>query len=394
MDDLQCFGESGIMDFELTKEQQDIKNAAREFAEGEFPLVAKACDEHERLDMALLEKARILGFVGTYIPEKYGGLGLGFFEKALIVEEFWRVDPGLSQAIVAVTFGAEILIDYATEEQKEKYLRPLVEGNAIMATAITEPDAGSDVSGAQTRAIRNGDTYVINGNKMFISNGTLANYVMVFCKTHPEEPNPHNRFSLIMVETDRKGFEANKLKNKLGIRASDTAELAFNDLRVPVDNLIGKEGEGFRQVLSLFNKERITVCAQGTGIAQGALEQAITHIKKREQFGKKLASFQALRFKIAEMATLIEAGRSLYYRAAWALDQGKEDHALIAMAKWYCAQNAVTVVQESLQMHGGYGFLNEYDIARFYRDCKVLEIYEGTKEIEKVVVANYLLGKA
>jgi len=382
------------MDFELSKEQQDIKNAAREFAEGEFPLVAKQCDEEEELDMALLEKARGLGFVGAYIPEEYGGPGLSFFEKALIVEEFWRVDPGLAQAIIAVTFGAEIVMDFGTEEQKKKYLTPLVEGEAIMATAVTEPDAGSDVTSAQTTAFRDGDEYVINGTKMFISNGTLADYVLVFCKTHPDETSRHRQYSLIMVDTDTEGFEANKLKNKLGIRASDTAELAFKDVRVPVANLIGKEQEGFSQVLDLFNRERITVAAQGTGLAQGALELAIRHISQREQFGRKIASYQAIRFKIAEMATLIEAGRSLYYRAAWSLDSGQEDHALIAMAKWFCAQNAVTVAQESLQMHGGYGFLNEYDIARFYRDSKIVEIYEGTKEIEKIIVSNALLGKA
>jgi alkylation response protein AidB-like acyl-CoA dehydrogenase len=381
------------MDFKLSKAQQDIRLAAREFAEGEFPPVAKECDQKEKLDMALLEKARELGFVGSYIPEKYGGFGLGFFEKALIVEEFWRIDPGLAQAVISTTFGAEIIIDHASEEQKKKYLTPLVEAKAIMGTAITEPDAGSDVTSAQTTAVRDGDEYVINGTKMFISNATLADYIMAFCKTHPEEAR-HRQYSLIMVETDREGYQANKLKDKLGIRAADCAEVVFKDVRVPTTNLIGKEQEGFGQILGLFNRERITVCAQGVGLAQGALEQSIRHIKEREQFGKKIASFQAIRFKIAEMATLIEAGRSLYYRAAWTIDSGQEDHSLIAMAKWYCAQNAVTVAQEALQMHGGYGFFNEYDIARFYRDCKVLEIYEGTKEVEKVIISNNLLGKA
>jgi len=381
------------MDFQLSKEQQGIKRAAREFAEGELAPVAKECDEKEKLDMRLLAKARELGFVGTYIPEEYGGPGLGFFDKALIVEEFWRIDPGLAQAIIATTFGAEVIIDHGTEAQKKKYLTPLVEGQAIMGTAITEPDAGSDVTSAQTTAVRDGDEYVINGTKMFISNATLADYLTVFCKTHPQAPR-HRQYSLIMVETDRAGYQANKLTNKLGIRAADCAEVVFKDVRVPVTNLIGKEQEGFSQILGLFNRERITVCAQATGLAQGALEQAVRHIKEREQFGKKIASFQAIRFKIAEMATLIEAGRSLYYRAAWTIDSGREDHSLIAMAKWYCAQNAVTIAQEALQMHGGYGFFNEYDIARFYRDCKVLEIYEGTKEVEKVIIANHLLGKA
>ena len=381
------------MEFVLTKEQADVKRAAREFAEAEFPLVAKECDREEKMDLALLEKARGLGFVGAIIPEEYGGPGLGFFENALIVEEFWRMDPGLAQAIISCTFGAEILMAFGSDAQKEKYLRPLVEGNAILATAITEPNAGSDVTSAETTAVREGDSYVINGSKMFITNGTLADHVIVFCKTHPEESSRHRQYSCVIANTDVIGFEANKLRDKLGIRASDTSELVFKDVRVPVKNLIGKEQEGFGQVLNLFNRERVTVCAQATGLAQGALEQAIRHISQREQFGKTIGSFQAIRFKIAEMATRIEAGRSLYYRAARSLDSGKEDHALVAMAKWFCAQNAVSVTQESLQMHGGYGFLNEYDISRFYRDAKIVEIYEGTKEMEKIVIANALLGK-
>ncbi len=382
------------MDFKLKKEQLAIQKAAREFAEKEFPLVAQEFDREEKFDLTLLEKARELGFVGSIIPEEYGGFGLSFFENALIVEEFWRMDPGIGQAIISVTFGAEILMEYASAEHKKKYLTPLVEGNAILATAITEPDAGSDVSMAQTEAIRDGEEYVINGSKMFITNGTLADNVIVFCKTHPDDPNRHKQYSCIMVETDREGYRANKLKDKLGIRASDTSEVSLKDVRVPVTNLIGKEQDGFKQILSLFNRERVTVSAQAIGLAQGALEQAIRHITEREQFGKKLASFQALRFKIAEMATLIEAGRTLYYRGALSLDSGEEDHAVIAMGKWFCAQNAVTIAQEALQMFGGYGFLNEYDIARFYRDSKIVEIYEGTKEMEKIVIANSLLGRA
>ncbi len=381
------------MDFKLTKEQLSIKKAAREFAEGEFPKIAKECDEEEKFDLKLLEKARDLGFVGANIPEEYGGPGLSTLDRAIIVEEFWRVDPGLGQAISSVTFGSEILLNHASEEQKKKYLFPLVEGNAIIAAAITEPDAGSDVTGVQTTAVKEGDGWVINGSKTFITNGTLADYMIVFCKTHPDEPNRHKQFSMFMVEKGVAGFKATKLKNKLGIRASDTAELSFNNVRVPAENLIGEEKSGFNQTLTLFNKERIIIAAHATGLAQGALEQAIRHITQREQFGQKIASFQAIRFKIAEMVTLIEAGRSLYYRAAWSIDSGKEDHSLIAMAKWFCANNAVNIAQEALQMHGGYGFFNEYDIARFYRDVKILEIYEGTREIEKVVIANAILGR-
>jgi acyl-CoA dehydrogenase len=381
------------MDFRLSNEQKAIKNAAREFAEGEFPLIAKECDREERLDLKLLDKARKLGFVGVYIPEKYGGQGLGFFEYCLIMEEFCRIDFGLGQAL-AVTFGSIIIIEHGSEEQKRKFLTPLTEGNKILSTAITEPDAGSDVARVLTTATKDGDEYVINGSKMFISNGSLADYVIVFCKTNPEEPNPHQQFSCIIVEKERKGFHAEKLKDKLGIRASDTAELTFDNVRVPKKNLIGSEKDGFRQIQTLFSRERLTVCAQAIGVAQGALEQAIRHITKREQFGQKIASFQAIRFKVAEMATLIETGRSIYYRAAWGVDHGEVNHTLVAMAKWFCGENAVRVVDEALQMHGGYGFYNDYDIARFYRDAKVLEIYEGTKEIEKVIIANSILGKA
>ncbi|MCP4755716.1 MAG: acyl-CoA dehydrogenase [Proteobacteria bacterium] len=381
------------MDFSLSKEQQDLRKAAREFAKKEIAPIAKQCDTEEYMDMEVLEKARELGFVGAHLPAEYGGVGMGYLEKALITEEFWRIDPGLGQSILSVTFGSEIIMEHGSQEQREKYLTRMAGEAFIVAGAITEPNAGSDVTMVETTAVREGDEYVINGTKMFITNGTLADILILFCKTDPDEPNPHKRFSCIIVETDRKGYQANKLKDKMGIRASDTAEVSLRDIRVPVGNLIGQEGQGFRQILSLFNRQRTEICAQSTGLAQGALDLAIQHIKQREQFGKKLASFQALRFKIAEMATLVEASRSMYYRACWTLDSGNEDHALISMAKWYCAENAVTVANESLQMHGGYGFLNEYDIARFYRSAKICEIYEGTKEVEKIVIARALLGR-
>lgn len=382
------------MDFRLTKEQLAVKKAAREFAEKEFPLVAKACDENEKMELSLIDKARELGFVGSYLPEQYGGFGMGFLDKALITEEFWRVDPGVGHAILSVTFGAEILMRHGTKAQCQKYLPPLVEGDKIVAGAITEPDAGSDVTRVQTTAVRKDGRYVLNGTKMFITNGSLADYVIVFCNTDPEEPNPHRRFSCFIVETDTPGFKAEKLHNKLGIRASDTAELVLNNVRVPAENLIGEEGEGFRQILTLFNRERSTVCAQATGLAQGALEQTVRHIKTREQFGRPLAHNQALRFKIAELATLIEANRSLYYRACCSIDSGEENHNLISMAKWFCSENAVKVAQECLHLHGGYGFFGEYDINRFFRDSKVLEVYEGTKEVEKIIIANNILGKS
>ena len=381
------------MDFELTEEQRDIIRAAREFAEGEFPEIARECDQKEEFPRHLWKKACQLGFVGVYINEEYGGAGLGFLEHCLITEEFWRVDPGIGQSILTATFGSEMVQLFGTENQKKALLPPLVRGEAITGAAITEPDAGSDVASVATRAIPEEGEYVINGSKSFTTNGTTANFIQVLCLTNPEAESRHQRHSVITVETDREGFEATPLKNKLGIRASDTAELTFSDVHVPRENLVGTEGEGFHQFMVFFDDTRPQICAQGVGLAQGAMEMAIKHVRERRQFGKPLASFQATRFKIAEMATRIEAARNLYHKATWMLDRGKRDSKLIAMAKWYSGELAVRVADEALQLHGGYGYIGDYDIERFYRDAKIVEIYEGTKEIEKIVIARSILGK-
>ena len=381
------------MNFDLTDEQKDIIKAAREFAEKEFPDLAQECDREEKAPKHLWKKACELGFVGVFIPETYGGAGLGFLEHCLINEEFWRVDPGIAMSIMSATFGGEMILLFGTEEQKKKWLPPLVQGKAITGAAITEPDAGSDVSSISTTATLEGDEYVINGTKMFITNGTNANFLQVLCITEPHAKSRHDQFSVITVETDRKGFEATKLKNKLGIRASDTAEISYSDVRVPKENLIGTPGRGFQQFMAFFDHTRLHICAHAVGLAQGALEQAIKHVRERRQFGKPLASFQATQFKIAEMATRIEAGRNLYHKAAWLLDHGRVESHLISMAKWFSGETAVRVADEALQLHGGYGYIGDYNIERFYRDSKIVEIYEGTKEIEKIVIARALLGK-
>jgi alkylation response protein AidB-like acyl-CoA dehydrogenase len=380
------------MDFTLSKEQRDIQKAAREFALGEFlPEKAREFDRNETFDLNIWRKACELGFVGVFIDEKYGGAGLGFFEHCLITEEFWAVDAGMGNAIITATFGSELLRLFGTEEQKQKYLPPLVSGEAIMGCAITEPDAGSDVTGAITSAVRDGNEWVINGSKMFITNGTLAKFLNVFCLTDPDNPDRHQRHSFFIVETDKKGYQANKLHGKLGIRANDTAEVFFSDVRIPASNLIGKQGNGFRELMAFFNLTRLHICAMAVGIARAALEEASNHIKKRHQFGVPLASFQAIQFKIAEMATTIRAAKNLYYEAAWLTDHGKMDHAVTAMAKWFSGQVAVKCADEALQMHGGYGYIDEYKVQRIYRDAKIVEIYEGTKEIEKVIVAKNIL---
>ena len=381
------------MDFTLSREQQDIQRAAREFALGEFPDRAQEFDRNETFDLDIWRKACELGFLGVFIPEEYGGAGFGFLEHSLITEEFWAVDAGMANAVLTATFGAELLMLFGTEEQKQAHLPPLVGGEAITGTAITEPDAGSDVTGARTTAVLEGDEWVINGSKMFITNGTLADYLLVFCNTDPENPDRHARHSFILVETSRAGYEANKIHGKLGIRANDTAEVAFNNVRVPAGNLVGEVGKGFKELMSFFNLTRLHVSAMGVGIARAALEESINHIRKRRQFGVPLASFQVNQFKVAEMATRIRAARNLYYEAAWLADRGRIDHGLIAMAKWFCGETGVRCADEALQMHGGYGYIDEYKVQRIYRDAKIVEIYEGAKEVEKTIVAKTLLGR-
>jgi alkylation response protein AidB-like acyl-CoA dehydrogenase len=280
---------------------------------------------------------------------------------------------------------------FGSEEQKKSCLPPLLTGDAIMGSAITEPNAGSDVAGVRTRAKEEGDEFVLNGSKMFITNATIANTFVVICQTDPEAKKRHDRFSVLLVEADRPGLTRRKIHNKLGIRASDTGELIFEDVRVPKENLVGKRGRGFYQFMDFFDRTRVEVAAQGLGLAQGALDRAVAYVKQRELFGSTLASFQVTQFKLAEMATMVEATRALVRQAAWKLDHGEIDTRLIAMAKWLSGQTAVRAADESLQLHGGYGFIGEYDISRLYRDAKIVEIYEGTKEIEKTIIARRLL---
>ena len=379
---------------ELTSEQKDIKQAAREFAEKEFPDIARDMDEKEYFDDSIWKKAAELGFLGVFIEEKYGGAGLGHFEQCLIIEEFARMDTGIAQCMVASYFGTQLIKLFGTEEQKKKYLAPVCEGRWRAGMASTEPDAGSDVAAIMTTAVKDGSEYVINGSKMFITNANIGNFLVVLCVTDPKNPKKHDRMSTIIVETDRPGYEANKLHGKLSIRCSDTGEVAFKDVRVPRENLVGVEGKGFYQLMDFFNRARLDGGgALAIGTAQGAFEKAVNHVKKRKAFGGYLAGLQLVQAKIAEMATLIEAGRSLLYRAAIKVDKGEADPALIAMAKWYTCEIAVKVADEAIQLHGGYGILKEYDVEHYWRDAKVLEIFEGTKEVEKALIGKKILGR-
>jgi alkylation response protein AidB-like acyl-CoA dehydrogenase len=381
------------VDFNLTKEQQIIQKAAREFARGEFTDVARDLDINEEIPFEIVEKARKLDLMGLFIPEEYGGPGLGYLEQAMVLEEFWKVDPGIGQQLSSVTFGAEEMLLFGTEEQKKKWLPPLFEGDAVMGFAITEPDAGSDTASAVTTAVREGDEYVINGSKVMIGNGTVGTFLLVYCLTSPEEERKTARHSIIIVETDREGYKAEPMHGKMGLRASDTSAVYFNNVRVPRENLLGVEGNGFIQLMKFFDHSRAYVAGHGVGLAQGALDMAVKHVKGRKQFGRPIGAFQATQFKVADMATKIETARTVVYRSAWLLDQGTPDTKLTAMAKMFACHTAVEVVDEALQLHGGYGYWNDYPIERFYRAAKVLEIYEGTKEVEKIIISREILGK-
>ncbi len=381
------------MDVELSKEQQDIRQAAKEFALGELKDIAAECDQNETYPPELIKKAGELGFLGVFIDEAYGGAGFGFMEHAIILEEFWRVDPGLGQQLCSVSFGAEELLLFGTEDQKRKYLTPIAEGNAIMGFAITEPDAGSDTLSASTSALLEKEEYRINGSKVMIGNGSVGDFLLVFCLTDPDEKKRSGRHSIIVVETDRAGYEADVMHGKMGLRASNTASVFLSDVRVPKENLVGELGNGFAQLMAFFDRSRAYVAAHGVGLAQGALDLALTHIRNREQFGRKIGSFQATQFKIADMATRVELARTLTHKACTLLDQGKGDTNITAMAKMFSARTAVEVVDEALQLHGGYGYFNEQDVERFYRGAKVLEIYEGAKEVEKMIIGRNVIGK-
>jgi alkylation response protein AidB-like acyl-CoA dehydrogenase len=378
----------------LTAEQNDIKKAAREFAEKEFKDIARELDDNESFDDRLWKKTAENGFLGVFIPEEYGGAGLGHLEQCLIIEEFARIDGGIAQTMVSCYFGTQLIKLFGTEEQKQKYLPPVCNGTWRPGMASTEPDAGSDVASITTTALRDGDEYVINGNKMFITNATSADYLVVLCVTNPSKPRPYDRMSTIIVETNRPGYEATKLHGKLSIRCSNTGEVVFKDVRVPCSNLVGAEGKGFYQLMDFFNRARLDGgAALAVGTAQGALEKAMAHVKQRKAFGGRLANLQIVQAKIAEMATLLEAGRSLLYRAALSVDAGEIDPALVAMAKWYTCEVAVKVADEAIQLHGGYGILKEYGVEHYWRDAKVFEIFEGTKEVEKMLIGKELLGR-
>ncbi|MBW1837603.1 MAG: acyl-CoA dehydrogenase family protein [Deltaproteobacteria bacterium] len=382
------------MDFELNKSQKEIQKAARDFAKGEFDKeLALELEKNHEFPKKIWQKAGDLGFIGIHFPEEYSGQGLGVLENILVAEEFCRGDSSIGSAVILSNFASECILRFGSDELKERLLPPVAEAKMLSAGAFTEPDHGSDITFMDTTAVKDGDEWVINGTKTFITNGGLAGYYTVLCQTDADVKPSYRGISMLLVEAEREGLSTTDIGAKMGIRLMSTTEVNFKDVRVPASNLIGKEGKGFYQVLEFFDESRILVAAQALGIAQGAFDRALDYVKQREQFGKKIAEFQVTQHKLADMATKIELSRLITYKAAWNFDQGRMDPKLTSMAKMYAARSAVEVADEAIQLLGGYGYMTEYEVERFYRDAKITEIYEGTKEIQKNTIAGAVVGK-
>ena len=382
------------MEFQLTDEQRQLREEVRKFADEEIRPVATEYDVDEAYPHEVMDEAADMGLLAPHVPVEYGGIGYSSLENAILTEELFAADPGIGLCISSAGFGAEALLEFGTEDQKERVLPEVTAGDAVMGSAISEPQAGSDVTSVATRAEKDGDEWVINGSKMWITNGTVADYFVVVCETDPDIDDRYSGYSQILVEGDRDGLTRDKITGKLGIRASDTAELRFDDVRVPEENLIGQRGMGFLQLMQFFDETRTAVAAQGVGIARGAAERALEYAEEREQFGRSISDFQAIKHKLAEMHTNTEAARWLTYRSAWAVDNEAGDlTALASMAKEFASRTAVEVADEAVQVHGGAGFVNDHDVERLYRDAKITQIYEGTTEIQKNIVARELLDE-
>lgn len=378
------------MNFELTKEQSMIKKMVRDFAENVIRPRAIEIDTKAEFPEDIFKQIGELGLLGIPFPEEYGGSGGDTLSYALAVEEIARVcgSTGLSYA-AAVSLGASPFYYFGTEEQKEKYLKPLAEGKVLGSFGLTEPNAGSDAGGTRTTAVVDGDDYIINGEKCFITNASFAKVLIVTAVTAKGE-NGKKLISSIIVPTDTEGVTITSNYDKMGVRGSDTAEIVLENVRVPRSNVLGEEHKGFNQFLSTLDGGRISIAALGVGIAQGALEKALAYAKERQQFGQPISKFQAIQFKLADMAMEVELARNMVHKAAWLKDQGKPFGKEAAFAKLYASETAVRTADQAIQIHGGYGYMREYEVERYLRDAKLLEIGEGTSEVQRVVIARYL----
>ncbi|QDW27614.1 acyl-CoA dehydrogenase [Pedobacter sp. KBS0701] len=378
------------MHFELSEEQLMIQQAARDFAQQELKPGVIERDEHQKFPAEQVKKLGELGFLGMMVNEKYNGSGLDAISYVLVMEELSKIDASASVVVSVnnslVCYGLEA---YGSEAQKEKYLKPLAAGEKIGAFCLSEPEAGSDATSQRTTAEDKGDYYLLNGTKNWITNGSTASTYLVIAQTHPELR--HKGINAFIVEKGMEGFTVGPKENKLGIRGSDTHSLMFNDVKVPKENRIGEDGFGFKFAMKTLEGGRIGIAAQALGIAQGAFELATQYAKERKSFGKPISEHQAIAFKLADMATQIEAARLLVYKAAWLKDQGLPYTQAGSMAKLFASKVAMDVTIEAVQVHGGYGFVKEYHVERLMRDAKITQIYEGTSEIQKMVISREVI---
>jgi short/branched chain acyl-CoA dehydrogenase len=379
------------MNYDLSEEQNLIRETVRDFAEREIKPIAKELDEKSEFSNDLTKKMGELGLFGMYLPEKYGGQGLDYLSYVIAVEEIARIDSSQAATLAAHnSLGIGPLYYYGTEEQKMKYLPPLCTGEALWGFGLTEPDAGSDSRGTKTKAYVENGQWVINGSKIFITNGSVDISVGSTVQTVTGEKDGRKEYSCIIVEKGTPGFTRRSMHGKLLWRASDTAELFFDNCRVPEGNLLGKVGEGSHIMLSTLDSGRLSIAAMGLGLAQGAFELALGYAKERKQFGQPIVKFQVTAFKLADMATKIELARNLLYKACWLKDSGKPFGKEAAMSKLYCSEIAREVADEAVQIHGGYGLMKDYDVERHYRDQRLLQIGEGTSEIQRLVISRYI----
>jgi butyryl-CoA dehydrogenase len=381
------------MDYFLTKDQEMIRELARQIAQEKVLPVRAELDEKEEFPWEIMRSLAQVGLFGVYLPEEYGGTGGGCLDLCVATEELSRVCAGVAVSYAASALGAYPILLFGNDEQKKKYLSPVASGEKLAAFALTEPDAGSDASAVQTSAVKKGDSYVLDGTKQWITNGGEASTYTVIART--DKTKGIRGLSAFIVDKDTPGFTFGKKEKKMGIRASATRELVFTDCAVPAENLLGREGAGFVVAMKTFDQSRPGVAAQAVGIAQGALDEAVRYAKERRQFGKPISSFQGVQFMMAEMGTLVEAARSLVYSVAKATDAGvkglsKES----AMTKLFASDVAMKVTTEAVQIFGGYGYMRDYPVEKMMRDAKITQIYEGTNQIQKSIIALELIKEA
>jgi alkylation response protein AidB-like acyl-CoA dehydrogenase len=379
------------MDFDLSPEQEEFRKAVREFAEEVVAPRAEEMDRKEELPMDLVKQMGELGLFGVPFPEEYGGQGADFLTLCLAIEELARVDSSIAITLeAAVGLGATPIFHFGTEEQKQRWLAPMCRGEILGAFGLTEPGGGSDAAATRTSAKLENGQWVINGSKALITNSGTPISKMVTITAVTGAGDGEKEISTIIVPTDTPGFEVGKSYRKIGWRASDTHELSFSDCRVPEENLLGERGKGYAQFLQTLDDGRIAIAALAVGLSQGCLDESLKYAKEREAFGRSIGEFQGIQFKLADMKVAVETARLATYRAAWLKDRGRPYKAEASLAKLYASEVAVTCAREAVQVHGGYGFIEEFPVARFYRDSKVLEIGEGTSEIQRILIARDL----